>query len=636
MPPPIGVAKRPETRNSTQGDNNPSAGKTREELLKATISSVHDEKTAKEFLERRCYVITGEEYSLASLSLALLHLSQTPALTKIVVDGLRATALLLESKNMESTTSKTSKAITELITPATEQLTVALTELQRATDELRGSAVSITRTADEFSENCATSTQYVLDAVSEAAAEAAEAIEASAKAQPQTPPSAQPPATQPTTYAAAAAGTHLHPAHATTLARGDSRARQVLVDKAPGADASGLEDLSEKELVEKARVALEQLAQTGVIDTARTKFVWARKLRIGGVIYEMDTAESAKWLKREPNMASFLQVFSATSVIKHHAYSILAEYVPLSFDTNERTHLAEVERDNGLETKGILHARWIKPPHRRTAMQRTAHVILCLSQLAGANSAIWDGMIIAGKRAWARKLLHEPRRCLKCQEIGATHIAATCKQTHDTCGSCGDQHRTSDCSITDPANHNCVNCKTKGHAAWDRHCPAFVHYSNQFDARHPENGYRYFPTTLDPAAWEPLQNPNPVTTPRAPDTQLNNGTPEGGQQNSWTTVERHRSGNQKDAQDDTPRGRAATTRRNMQLRGTEQGPPATGANTVPGQHNNSGSRLQQTMLDSGWAATAMNRTNPTTAQWIHTQPNQHSGYASGSKTQTAH
>ena len=88
MPPIIGISKRPETRLSTQGDPKPTAGKTREELLRGVISAVHDETTAKEHLERKCLVIIGEEYSPTALSMALLHLSQLLALSKVLVDGI--------------------------------------------------------------------------------------------------------------------------------------------------------------------------------------------------------------------------------------------------------------------------------------------------------------------------------------------------------------------------------------------------------------------------------------------------------------------------------------------------------------------------------------------------------------------
>lgn len=87
MPPIIGISKQPETRLSSQSKPNPMAGKTREELLRGVISTVHNEQTAKEYLERKCLVIIGEEYSPTALSMALLHLSQVPSLSKVIVDG---------------------------------------------------------------------------------------------------------------------------------------------------------------------------------------------------------------------------------------------------------------------------------------------------------------------------------------------------------------------------------------------------------------------------------------------------------------------------------------------------------------------------------------------------------------------
>ena len=150
---PAGLAKRPGTRGSTQSGQNPTAGKSREELLRATISPVHNIKTAKEYLESKCYVIIGEEYSPDSLSLVLLHLSQTSSLSKVVVDGLRAIALLLENMSLENLATQATKTIVDLLLPTTEQLTSTLTDLQLTTNDLRGSAVSITRTADEFRDN---------------------------------------------------------------------------------------------------------------------------------------------------------------------------------------------------------------------------------------------------------------------------------------------------------------------------------------------------------------------------------------------------------------------------------------------------------------------------------------------------
>lgn len=46
------------------------------------------------------------------------------------------------------------------------------------------------------------------------------------------------------------------------------------------------------------------------------QFIGARKLKNGGVIYEMGSSNAVHWLRSGANMFRFLQVFSATLVIK--------------------------------------------------------------------------------------------------------------------------------------------------------------------------------------------------------------------------------------------------------------------------------------------------------------------------------
>ena len=253
------------------------------------------------------------------------------------------------------------------------------------------------------------------------------------------------------------------------------------MDKAPDAPSSGLEELSKKELVEKAALTADQLEQEGTETDTPIHFVGARKLRNGGVIYELDTAEGANRLKENANMTRFLQAFSATSIIKHRTYPVIAEYVPISFDPNDRAQLDGVGRSSGMNQSGILNGRWIKPIYRCSQEQRMAHAVLRFTQPEGANEAIRNGVIIAGKRVWVRKLLQEPRRCLKCQKIGTTHITAECKQDHNTCGNCGGNHRTAECEIRDPAQYKCANCNEMEHVAWDRHCPTFTRANSMRD-----------------------------------------------------------------------------------------------------------------------------------------------------------
>ena len=204
MAPSVGTTKRPETRSSSQGGTNPTVGKTCEELLKAMISTVHDVKTAKEYLEQKCCVIWGEEYNLANLSMVLLHLSQTSALSKVVVDRLRAAAIILKRLDTNNTAARVAKAITSLISPITKKLATTLVDFQHTSDDLHSAAVSITRTADEFNKNAASMIQCMTDAAADMVI-SVEEVETVIKTQTQPPTSVPIIQQHPLSYAAAVA-----------------------------------------------------------------------------------------------------------------------------------------------------------------------------------------------------------------------------------------------------------------------------------------------------------------------------------------------------------------------------------------------------------------------------------------------
>ena len=136
MPPIIRISKRLETHFSTQGNLNPTAGKTREELLRGVISTVHYETTTKEYLERKCLVIIREEYSPSTLSMALLHLSQSPVLSKVLVDRIRAIAFILKNMVMNQIIEKMANVITGHLNPSTSHLESSIKDLQQATKNL--------------------------------------------------------------------------------------------------------------------------------------------------------------------------------------------------------------------------------------------------------------------------------------------------------------------------------------------------------------------------------------------------------------------------------------------------------------------------------------------------------------------
>ncbi|ETW79472.1 hypothetical protein HETIRDRAFT_27855, partial [Heterobasidion irregulare TC 32-1] len=140
---------------------------------------------------------------------------------------------------------------------------------------------------------------------------------------------------------------------------------------------------------------------------------------------------------------------------------------------------------------------------RRTEGQRTAHLLTQFKSANAANKAIREGLTIAGKLVYGRKSQQEPRRCLKCQQIGQ-HFTVQCHQEGESCGTCGKNHATKDCREQNPDHFWCVNCKVGGHASWDRMCPRFREEAERLKRRDPESTYRFFP--IDTAQWTWEQN----------------------------------------------------------------------------------------------------------------------------------
>jgi hypothetical protein len=107
-----------------------------------------------------------------------------------------------------------------------------------------------------------------------------------------------------------------------------------------------------------------------------------------------------------------------------------------------------------------------------------------------ANGIIKDGLEICGARIRPEKLKQEPLQCLRCRHWG--HFAANCTEPTDICGTCGENHRTTQCKETE--KKHCISCSTDTHVSWDRNCPEFVRRSRIYDENHLENNMVYFST----------------------------------------------------------------------------------------------------------------------------------------------
>jgi len=164
--------------------------------------------------------------------------------------------------------------------------------------------------------------------------------------------------------------------------------------------ANLLSNLDEHKLVEKANTALSKMSTQSERPPTETRIVGAKKLQNGGIVYELNSPESATWLRKEKT--EFTKHYDGASIIKDKAVSILVEYIPITHNPDALGESKKIERETGLPTDSIDSTRWIKPMSRRTVGQHTAHLITKLCSPEAANQALRDGLIIEGKCVWAR------------------------------------------------------------------------------------------------------------------------------------------------------------------------------------------------------------------------------------------
>ena len=307
-------------------------------------------------------------------------------------------------------------------------------------------------------------------------------------------------------------------------AREGMRSRQLLIDLDNATDPTALAGESISNIRDQANKAL--LLSHG---TPTLKVRAVTKLCNGGVQIEFNSDEAVEWLQDAERRRAFLTQLHKSAIIKPRMYNVITQFVPPSFRPKKDTELHEVEESNGLGDGNIVRARWIKPVMWCSPSQVCGHAILSFLSPQPANDVLAGGLFICQKKVYVEKCKREPLHCLKCQ--GWNHMASSCLQLHDTCGTCAQCHHMAAC--TSPNKYQCVSCSSDNHASWDRSCPSFLCKCAELNNHVEENRMPYFPTLETwTQAWEPekpicplgplphLQQPAPRGLPRFAQTTL--------------------------------------------------------------------------------------------------------------------
>jgi hypothetical protein len=461
------------------------------------------------------YLVEGESITARKLSHIMLQMAAAiPKLTKQGTNAFRAAAFILEGLAVD----QEGKAIGEVVGAHFEaalkgQLAKTLLEVKETTSEMAKHGEAMAAAADVVQDimalekargtnNFTGDNLNLENAMENVLARTEEVVRILQEEKEQR-------VTQ-TMYAAKVRG-NASPSYeqAALVVKGNLLDRQVVVRKARDADTDQLLSLTEKELVEKASVALELMGTAASDRPVGMKFIGVRRTQSGAVIYTLDATASADYLRREDVMRSFMDHFGGSSALHVRAYQVVVEHVPVAFNVASTGALRRVEEASELPPRAVYEARWIKPVHLRSAGQRVAFLIMGFSSREAANHVMDYGIVIEGKHCRTRKLLPELKRCVKCQGYG--HFARECKSTKDVCARCAGEHRTADqdCPAGKGQPMRCVNCAKDGHGAADRGCEEYKRRLTQMRARDPDARFRLFPTD-NPDTWGRVEGHAPM------------------------------------------------------------------------------------------------------------------------------
>ena len=290
----------------------------------------------------------------------LLQLSTTGNIPVAIKNGIRASAYLIENTSNTNTVNSITNLIKQQLDDVTKQITTKTNMLHNLVQDITTTAITIKDNALKTATNLNQPT--------------------------------------PATYAAILQ-TVTNPEHADVIARGLNTDKQLLIVVEKILPNTPLTDLTKKDLVTKANMALELMDNPSTNKPMLFSFITAKKLCNGNILFQLNSIQATMWLQNPDIQKEFLLTYSSNANICNKLYHVIAEFVPISFDVGTDHSHKLLEVSNSLTSGSITWSKYVKPPHLRSANQRTAHVIIGFSSKEDANKTIRHGLYIEGKHA---------------------------------------------------------------------------------------------------------------------------------------------------------------------------------------------------------------------------------------------
>ena len=254
--------------NNTQIDSSSTADSTQQAL-----PLINSKEQATEYFTN-CGVFNPDSPTNLNITQFLLQLSTTNGTPTNVKDGICASALLIENKNTDSST--TANNITDLIKQQMDDIT---RQLITKTNTLHNLVQDVTSTATTIKDNTMKTVTHLNQST-------------------------------PATYAAVAqAATNSE--HADIIARGLNADKQLLIFADKTLSNADPTDLTKKDLVTKANMALELMDDTPTNKLEIVSLITAKKLCNGNILFQLNSTQATAWLRNPDVQKEFLLTYSS-------------------------------------------------------------------------------------------------------------------------------------------------------------------------------------------------------------------------------------------------------------------------------------------------------------------------------------
>ncbi|KAF7289961.1 Jacalin-type lectin domain-containing protein [Mycena indigotica] len=150
-------------------------------------------------------------------------------------------------------------------------------------------------------------------------------------------------------------------------------------------EGAAVEGLSEKEMVEKAKYAIEHAAEDERAPEW-VKVLAARRVKNGALLLRMASREATEWVKER--MERFSTGMGGTARYRERLYDVVVEFVPKTIAPIGEYTLRELEDNNNMRRNDIGAARFIKPEERHRPGQKSRPHDSGLPQTRGGEQVL--------------------------------------------------------------------------------------------------------------------------------------------------------------------------------------------------------------------------------------------------------